>query len=96
MFGEALVVWLPCDVRVVKQSNRTNLITNDDDGFPKNLPDLDDLIVSTKLVMDSFNFLIGAKPFSKPFKFKVDGVSLDGSLGLNLIKSDLTNVIFNL
>ena len=85
MFWEALVVWLACDVWVVEQSDGTDLITNDDDGLAKNLPDFDDLVVCTKLVVDTFNFLIGAKAFSEPFQFKVDGISLDGSLCLYLI-----------
>jgi len=68
----ALIVGFTLRVRVVEQSDRAELISNNDDGFAKHLLDLHDLIVVIVLVFDAFHARVGAESLAKPLELKPD------------------------
>lgn len=79
MICVALIVGFSLRVRVVEQSDRAELISNNDDGFSEHLLYLYDLIVVIVLIFDAFQAGVGAKSLAKPLELKPD------ILGQNLI-----------
>ena len=79
----ALIISLTSSVGIVEKTNSTQLISHCNDGPSIDLANLCYFISLWVPIVDTFELRIGTKSLTQPFKFKIDSISVNNTLGFN-------------